>query len=337
MYKIFLLTLLTISINSRNSFCPWGNYPVCGVDYKTYANQCALQIAYVEFKHVGACKKIRNEAGEYLANCPQIFEPVCGRDGVTYMNECRLEANNVVAAFKAPCTDINYVAQIPPLECNCLSSPFRPICSMGGDNYENECVLNCTQQISSNNNAPCSSACECPKKYVPVCGVDGLTYDNKCTLDCVKVLKQGNGECPSILNGCQYCSDVFMPVCGANSKTYRNLCELKCNGQRFDYFGKCQEVLITNTNCNQCSDVFMPICGSDGINYQNECKCACKGNCSKYSEGECPMQQNACTNCANELAPVCGNDGVTYDNSCLGQCAGAEIVNTGYCGGSTFY
>lgn len=337
MNKIQIITLLILQITSRQSFCPWGNYAVCGVDCKTYLNQCALQMAYVELKHIGPCKQIINEQGVLLANCSQIYEPICGRDGVTYMNECRLEVNKAVVAFHGPCGNPNYIPHKPAVQCDCLNSPFQPVCSMGGDNYENECVLNCTQQIASNNEGPCLAPCDCPKKYQPVCGVDGLTYDNKCSLNCVKVLKQGNGECPSILKGCEYCSDVFMPVCGADSKTYRNLCELKCNGSKFDYFGKCDVVIVSKNSCDQCSDVFMPICGTDGINYQNECQCSCKGNCEKYSEGDCPVQNNGCNGCGGNISLVCGSNGATFDNLCLAECSGVEVVSRGACGNANVY
>ena len=42
-----MLILMTISLN-RCYGCPWGNEPVCGMDYKTYENQCAIAAAYVE-------------------------------------------------------------------------------------------------------------------------------------------------------------------------------------------------------------------------------------------------------------------------------------------------
>lgn len=58
-------------------------------------------------------------------------------------------------------------------------------------------------------------------------------------MDCVGVMKQSNGECPSILDGCEYCSKMFMPVCGSDGVTYRNLCSLKCSGKKFMSFGKC--------------------------------------------------------------------------------------------------
>lgn len=51
-----LVTLMAISITFAIN-CPWGNEPVCGVDYITYPNQCALAIAYVEKLHMGACEK----------------------------------------------------------------------------------------------------------------------------------------------------------------------------------------------------------------------------------------------------------------------------------------
>jgi hypothetical protein len=342
MKKYCLLSILLIAINSRGSFCPWGNYPVCGVDYQTYANQCDLGAKYVELLHTGPCRKLMIE-GVFYQNCPQVYKPVCGRDGVTYLNKCSLEVNDTVIAFNGPCNNINYIQHEPAIECNCANTPFRPVCSLGGENYENECILNCTQQIAQSTDSPCSSACECPKKYQPVCGVDGLTYDNDCTLKCVKVLKQGEGECPALLKGCEYCSDVFMPVCGTNGKTFRNLCELKCNGSRFQNFGKCDPILIKKTTCDMCSTVVMPICGTDGINYQNECLCTCKDNCKKYAEGRCPESDyndsvpSNCNLCKGTAQLVCGINGVTYDNRCFAGCAGMRIKHNGACDNQTMF
>ncbi len=230
-----------------------------------------------------------------------------------------MEANDIPLAFHAPCENPNFIPHDPPIKCNCRNQPFEPVCSLSGATYENNCALNCTQQIMQNA-GPCSAQCDCPKKYQPTCGVDGLTYDNKCTLNCVKVLRQGNGECPSILKGCEYCSKVFMPVCGGDNITYRNLCELKCNGGRFLSFGKCKDILVKRTDCGVCGDASFPICGSDGRNYKNECECTCQGSCRKYSEGECPVEQS-CARCRGVIQPICGQDGLMYDNICFMECA----------------
>ena len=323
---LYLILLIHLTKNfRRKGYCPWGNYPVCGVDYVTYLNQCALSVAYVELLHVGECKKIKSSTtGEFISNCSQLYEPVCGRDNVTYLNECRLEMNEIKLAYNSPCNNENFVPYTPPLKCDCLGSSYNPICSLNGTTFENECVLNCTQQIHQNR-GPCESPGDCPRKYRPVCGVDGLTYDNKCTLNSVKVLKQGNGECPSILKGCEFCSKVFLPVCGQNSKTYRNLCELKCNKAKFEKFGKCDVVVIKKNNCENCGNNFQPICGTDGNNYDNECLCKCKGNCNKYSDGKCPEATN-CSYCqGTNLREVCGVDGISYNNLCYSECAGVPI------------
>ncbi len=330
MLKETLMLITSIMISNVNAnLCPWGNVAVCGVDYITYKNQCALAAAYVELKHFGPCNAIMTIEGELQENCSQVYEPVCGRDSVTYMNECTMKFKDVEMAFHGPCDNPDFIPHDPPVKCNCRNHPFKPVCSLGGGSYEHECVLNCIQQIHQNR-GPCSTPCDCPKKYQPVCGVDGLTYDNKCALNCVKVLKQGNGECPSILKGCHYCSKVFMPVCGSNGVTFRNLCELKCNGLKFMHFGKCKDIIVKRTDCEQCSNIEMPICGSDGRNYPNECLCTCQGNCRKYSEGRCPVEQT-CSRCRGVIDRVCGKNEETFDNMCFAECAGIEILHKGNC------
>lgn len=138
---LFSLALIVLSINS----CPWGNEPVCGVNYITYPNQCALAAAYVEELHPGPCvKKIDENTGEIKSNCPQIFLPVCGRDTVTYLNKCTLEDNEVALSHQGPCGVKDFEPYSPPLVCDCQGEEFMPVCSLAGYTYENLCVLNCT-------------------------------------------------------------------------------------------------------------------------------------------------------------------------------------------------
>lgn len=155
------------------------------------------------------------------------------------MNKCTLEGNKVALAYLGPCDNDHWKPHNPALVCDCKFRKFKPVCSLAGYTFENECVLNCTHQIHQSK-GPCLTPCDCEKKYRPVCGVDGLTYDNKCTAQCVGVQILGNGECPSIMRSCKFCSKVFMPTCGEKNITYRNLCELKCNKSKFVSFGKCR-------------------------------------------------------------------------------------------------
>ncbi len=57
MIKFTVIAILCISISTKSD-CPWGNEKVCGVDYITYENQCAIAAAYVEVKHLGPCTKV---------------------------------------------------------------------------------------------------------------------------------------------------------------------------------------------------------------------------------------------------------------------------------------
>ena len=143
---VFVTLMLSSSIQSRN--CPWGNDPVCGVNYVTYANQCAIAAAYVEVLYNRPCTKIMTNEGVLESNCPQYYSPVCRRDGVTYLNECTLKDNDTILAHNGTCEDHEWKAMGPPRVCDCKGEKFHPICSLAGYTFENKCVLNCTQQIS---------------------------------------------------------------------------------------------------------------------------------------------------------------------------------------------
>lgn len=66
MKVLALIQLVGVSISIS---CPWGHEPVCGVDYVTYPNQCALMAAYVEMKYPGPCTKVIKD-GVVTQNCP---------------------------------------------------------------------------------------------------------------------------------------------------------------------------------------------------------------------------------------------------------------------------
>lgn len=152
MIKYTLILTLALSISTRptlrRSNCPWGNQQVCGVDYITYENQCAIAAAYVEVKHLGPCTKVKviqEETGEetVVSNCPQAFMPVCGKDYVTYQNACTQKFNDIDLAHEGPCgirrshRVFELLNTDEPILCNCKGEPFQPVCSLAGFTYEN--------------------------------------------------------------------------------------------------------------------------------------------------------------------------------------------------------
>lgn len=159
MIKFAVIATICLSISAqqprRHSNCPWGNKPVCGVDYITYENTCAIAAAYVEKKHDGPCQKrkvVVKETGkeEVVSDCPQPFMPVCGKDYVTYQNACTLKFNEIDMAHEGPCgirrshRVFELLNTDEPIMCDCRGEAFKPVCSLAGFTYENQCVLNCT-------------------------------------------------------------------------------------------------------------------------------------------------------------------------------------------------
>ena len=99
--------------------------PVCGVDGRTYSNDCVAGVAGVEVASMGECVI---EAPDMLA-CPNDITPVCGTDGLTYDNECVAITSGVEVATPGACPGDSACPDI-----------FEPVCGTDGNTYSSACV-----------------------------------------------------------------------------------------------------------------------------------------------------------------------------------------------------
>jgi hypothetical protein len=130
--------------------------PVCGVDGKTYSNECFANVAGVNIAYEGECG-LENAFLEPKI-CTKEYMPVCGKDNVTYGNLCM--AGDMEIAYEGECMDDGF--------------------------FGNEKIY-CTQEQKS--------AEICTLEYMPVCGDDGITYGNKCSACSSGVEYYIEGEC----------------------------------------------------------------------------------------------------------------------------------------------
>ncbi|MBI1839117.1 MAG: hypothetical protein HYR95_02400 [Candidatus Colwellbacteria bacterium] len=81
--------------------------PVCGVDERTYGNECKARVANVRVRYKGECRAKEESRVEKPKEegklCTQVYDPVCGADDRTYSNSCFADIARIQVKHRGEC------------------------------------------------------------------------------------------------------------------------------------------------------------------------------------------------------------------------------------------
>lgn len=293
------------------SFCNRALNPVCGSNYKTYANECVLRdIHCTEDERLTqimagpcGCPKL----------CPATVDEVCGSNGKTYSSPCHLArvncgggevdqqdvefahwgacSTNEAELIISPEVQLKFGRGRLPIACNRM---YRPVCATNGQTYANDCVAK----------------------------NEGATIKHVGTCDMVNDMMEFTTETPTTeeqeyvpKTNCA-CHRALILVCGENGYTYGNECLAECDNQPVakwcaceddcepsydeeeDYDPELAELEEESPLC-ACNRMFKPVCTKSGNDYSNDCLAKCEGEevefdcaCNAVNNGKCPDMLN---------------------------------------------
>merc|ERR1712098_348485 len=147
--------------------CPKRYEPRCGVDGKTYANECLIGCQGVKQACQGECP-----CASEGCKCPEILRPVCGRDNKTYDNSCQAKCHGAVIECGGFC----------PCRVPTCTVELRPVCTKDKMSYPNKCYAE-RQGVEVECEGFCPCNCDCSKWKKD--GIDFLNRDlHPCKMKC---------------------------------------------------------------------------------------------------------------------------------------------------------